>query len=1505
MAKQLGRISGPLLQENLLRNGSNLEFSNDRTVPNSTVLFLDVNNNRIGINSRTPPLGKDLYVNGTVQTNNIISTSDATIADFDISNGQIQNFATPDINITSANSINVPALKTANIFINDNNIETYTANTDLTIEAFAGKNIIFETDTVIDNDLSISGSTFLQDLNAINILFNNITANGITVNRNAQFENIKISQNIISTSESNSNIDLSPAGTGTVEIYANTNVNGNVHATGNITFSANTVLGDQDTDSIVINADVTSNIVPVSSSAYNLGSELRQWSGIKSSSLNVLDIDTAAVTIDGIDITNPQGNVFYVAVNGNNANKGDHQQNPWASLKYALEQADASFGGPVTIYLYPGEYEEELPLYVPPNVTVRGSDLRNCIVKPDSSSQSEDVFLLDGESTIEDLTIKDFYYDNVNDKGYAFRFAEVSSTKTVVTRRSPYIRNVTVITQGSVTSASDPRGFDAGDAGRGALIDGQYVDSSSNDASMLFHSCTFITPNAVAITMRNGVRVEWLNCFTYFADIGLYAINGALGRLTSDGSTVRKGAEIRSIGSANVYGNYGAIADGDETLMYLIGHNFAYTGTGKDVSNDTTLVINENQTVERNNGRIYYTKTNERGNYEVGDSFFVNFDTGITSLTGAGVDLVGLSSITINTAGNQTFINAEKIETGNWRIEDNTISALIGDGNLAAASGTINFTNDVNMQSNLSMTGNFTMSGANFTLGNAVGDSVSFEADVDSNIIPKLGNVFTLGSATKKWNYVYLSNIPIDEIEINDNYIQTVNSNADLELRANSTGNILFTSSTQVNNDLTVDGIVNLTDSVLTTVTHVGNLTHTGNKTQTGDKTVSGQFNVSTTANFDSVQINTNYITSTVLNSDLELRANGTGEVIVPTNNVEITNDLYVSQGTTIANAIVTSSVDFEELVVDDLKILDNRILTTTADTDLILNPNGIGSVQITENNLEIDNNFTVIGSTELLTTNAVGTITHIGTHSIQGDIAQSGTTTITGNISTGSYAQFEDVLFSGNFISTTTSNSDLDLRASGTGVVRFTEDTTIPNNLQINGTLNTASINTPTSLDLNEIVVNNNLEIDDNFITTAISNSNLELRATTGELVNIQDSATIENNSTINGTTNVQNINLTGLLTLLGNINQQGHSAVTGNYNVTGSISTEAAVQFENILISGNSIKTTILNSDLELRANGTGVVRFNNDTQLDNNLTVQGNITAGNIVIDTNLDLDQLITPSNILIDDNYITTTETNSNLELRAHGTGFVEFQDVQFKNNSITTLSTNLEFVPTSILDINTTGAINLPAGTYAERTSTQGDIRYNSEFFLFHGYATSNVAFNGVYSDNFLTRVRVNDTDNVLRFDVNNTEIATITDSVNLLRLDVDDVSVDNNVLSTNALNSNLQFSADGTGEIVIDNIKFGTNTITNTAGGALLITATDPDTYFKIGGTYGIVITANSTSNRRTNPELAEIRFNTSRNTSEIWNGTEWASAAGETGTGTSAEIMAEILDEFILIFG
>jgi hypothetical protein len=88
------------------------------------------------------------------------------------------------------------------------------------------------------------------------------------------------------------------------------------------------------------------------------------------------------------------------------------------------------------------------------------------------------------------------------------------------------------------------------------------------------------------------------------------------------------GAELRSIGSASVYGNYGAVGDGDGVIAYLISHNFAYVGSGKVSTNDPNDRIDANEVVKSNRAKIYYTSVDNEGNFSVGDAFFVNQETG-------------------------------------------------------------------------------------------------------------------------------------------------------------------------------------------------------------------------------------------------------------------------------------------------------------------------------------------------------------------------------------------------------------------------------------------------------------------------------------------------------------------------------------------------------------------------------------------------------------------------------------------------------------------------------------------------------------------------------------------------------------------------------------------------------------------------------------------------------------------------------------------------------------
>jgi hypothetical protein len=1331
------------------------------------------------------------------------------------------------------------------------------------------------------------------------------------------------------------------------------------------------------------------------------------------------------------------------------------------------------------------------------------------------------------------------------DNGYAFRFA----TDFEVTSRSPYIKNVSVITKGSVTSSSDPRGFDAGDAGKGVYVDGAYATINSKEAAMLFHSATFITPGVDALTATNGARIEWLNSFTYFANRSLYAfdsndglkgegktrirLSGISGTFaggetitftSTDNSTVVTkvinsvensdtlvingkdtgllgfdftplsisssggasataiesldlrdfGAEIRMIGSASVYGNNGLVGDGPGVLVYAIGHNLAYIGNGKAVTNDPSTVVQAQEVIETNDAQIRYNSVDHKGDFRVGDLFYVNQETGSASFSVSDFVINTTNGVTFNTGSDTTFVDGSKIETGDWRISGNTIQTLTQDANFNAASGTIKLNDNVDITGNLDVTGNVTI-GGNITIGDEATDTIEIIAGIDSDIIPKVNGVYSLGEATKQWSNIWVNQVNIDSIKIRDNFIETTESNADLEIRANGTGNIYIpNNNVQIDNALTVDGLVTLANTNITgTVTHVGTTNQTGTTNVTGNVTVTQNLDVGAAAQFEEILIDDNFITTTTGNTDLEFRTSGSGNIIVPDNNVNITNDLTVAgdisannltasanitsatanigdvqiSGTTVEatasnadlelrangtgdvtvptsdviisqalqvsgttdlqnvnlggvlthigntvqtgnytltsgyftnsdiridgntiettasssnlelrangsgiisiptnNVEITLNLDVDgdtdlqttnitgtlthlgdtnqtgsytltgQADIDSVQIDSNFITTNVSNTDLELRANGTGKVLIPNNNVQIDNNLTVSGDTDLQATNVTGTITHVGNTTQTGNIDLSGNFDITGAVTVSSVAQFENVNITNNVVTTTESNSDLELRAAGTGEVIVPQnDVHITNDLIVDGTITVGDINSAGTITANQFSTGDIL-IDDNFITTTASNSDLELRASgTGEVVVPSNDVVLSQNLTVDGLATLANTNITGTVTHVGTTNQTGDLNLTGALDVDGDITIAGAVQFENIQIAGNVVETTHTNSDLELRANGTGkVVIPTNDVEVLGNLTVDGTLTVGDIVSTGQIQANTFYT-GDIRVDDNFITTTTSNSDLELRASGTGSIVIDTLSINDSTISTTG-DLTLTPsTEQVIIDATGSVKLPSGTTAQRpTGVAGQIRFNSQLSRFEGYDGTNwIVLHGVEDLDGDTKVTAEQTtganDDTIRFDVAGNTIVDITNiRMSAPKVTVDDITIDGNVISTTTTNTDMILGANGTGSVKIDNIAFSDNTITNTSSNAVTLLSNTDNGYFKFGTTYGMVLPGGTAAERPpvTYTEQGMMRYNSADGRVEIWDGSNWVSVAGAQSGVTRAEA-EDIALEIVLSLG
>ncbi len=1575
----VGRISGPLLKSNLIRNGIDLAFETD-------LLYLDVNNQRIGVKNNAPQY--ELDVTGTTRTIDLVVTNNADIADININSNTIS---------TTSPFLNLATL-----------------------------------DTVV----------------ALNKL---------------RIDSIDIEGNVISTnnddSSANVNLELRPNGTGAVNVHSNLNVDGNIYASGNITADGNINIGDANTDNVIFNAEVASNIIPDIDDLYTLGSDPetggKQWNDVWVTNLissNIIVSDELSVS--DIDFTLVHGNTYYVAENGDDAHFGDHIFDPFASIKHALSVAVAGD----TILISPGVYTEEFPLTIPAGVTVKGESIRAVLIQPTVATNTNDAFLLNGETTVEDLTITGFY-----SPGYAFKYA----SNYTATNRSPYIKNTTVITTGSVTSVSDPRGFDEGDAGKGVFLDGAVASSNSANTALLFHSATFITPGVDAVTLTNGARAEWLNSFTYFANRSIFAYDGTTGRrgagkskltlsgvtgtfaqgntltiTSADASTVLTGtidsidgndvyvqgyldldgfdltpqsitdgtatattidsfdlrefgAEVRLIGSASVYGNFGLVGDGPGVIMYAIGQNLAYIGNGKEVTNDPNTVIQANEIVEASGAKIRYNSVDHKGDFRVGDLFYVNQETGNVTFSVSDFEINTQNGVTFNTGGDTTFIDGSKIETGDWRISGNTVETLTQDANFEGGSGTVNLNSDVNVAGSLDVTGNVTI-GGNITIGDEETDTIQIIAGIDSDINPKISSTYNLGTSAKTWKNLFVNVVNLDNITITDNYITTTATSSDLELRANGTGEIYVPSNNvQIDNDLTVSGVTSLTDiNVTGTITHVGDynqtgnytvagkisngdieiagnviettithsdlelrangtgeiyiptndvvieqdltvsgvtdlqdtnitgtITHVGDTIQTGDTTVTGNVNVTQdldvtgAAQFEEILIDDNFITTTTSDVDLELRAIGTGEILIPNNDVQIDNNLTVDNDIDATNLTTTGLITANSFTTGNIVIDDNFIQTTQSDSNLDLRANGTGVVAVPSNNVVIDENLTVIGSTNLNDVDIQGTVTQVGNTTQTGNINLTGNFGITGNITVSDTAQFEDIKIEDNFITTTETNSDLDLRATQYGIILVPS-----NNVEIANNLNVVGTTTVNNLIVNETVTSNryttgDLLLDDNYITTTQSNSNLELRANgVGEILVPTNDVVIEQDLTVNGSTTLKDTTIVGDITHTGNVTQVGDITLTGNLDVDGDVIISATVvQFEDIQVSGNKITTTLSDSNLELRANGIGEIYVpSNDVIIEQDLTVNGTITVGNIASSGRITANSFST-GDILIDDNFITTTLSNSNLELRANGTGSIIIDTFDINNDTITT-SGDFNIEPGSeLVNINATGALKLPTGTTLERpTAATGQVRYNTDLTRFEGYNGTNwINLKGVEDLDGDTKVTAElsegANDGVIRFDVQGSTIVTIDDTeLSAPRVNVDDIRIDGNVIETTTVNTDLRLSANGTGSVKFDNLAFKESSITNTVSNSITTFNNTDDGYVKFSGSYGIVLPIGTSGER---PPLAytetgQVRFNTQDSRVEVYDGQNWVSVAGS-GSGITRGDAEEIALATVLVLG
>lgn len=1331
----IGRITGPLLKNNLLRQGVDLAFETD-------LLYLDVINGRIGIKTTTP--STDLDINGTARATDLEVTHQADIATFTISGDTIAS-SSSIINLTPS-----------------------------------GANPVVYQGTIVTGDLQLS-------------------------------------TNLIETTGTNTDLVIETTGTGEVNVNANMFVDGNLHATGTITADGNIQIGDSDTDGITFNAEITSNIVPdnpLGVPIYDLGSLGKEWRTTYAHNVVTTDITATSIIGNGIELTLPQGKIWYVAVNGSDTLAGNHENAPFASIKHALTVAQVGD----QVFLYPGVFTEIFPLTIPAGVTLRGSGIRASAIQPTVGTIDKDAILLNGETTVEDLSIVGFRFNSANNTGYALKFA----TGIITTSRSPYIRNISVITSGSVTSPTDPRGYDAGDAGAGAYLDGSIFDPASLDPACLFHSVTFICPAQNVITATNGVRIEWLNSFSYFANKGVYLLSGTTGihgtgltrlRIDSktgtwalgntvtyydtDGTTILASGVIESIEGNFI--NLTGKCVGFESLTDRIGkivntQGDAKLSTAQKKFGTASLVLD---------GVGDYISLVSQPDFEYGTGDFTfEFFWRPTAL--------GTQQILLDcrTAGNDTALYLEMNTAGNIRLFVSNAYRITS--SVACSAGTFNHIALFRVGGVTKLAVNGTLTPTTWT------DSTNYPA-----------RPFRLGAS---WTGGAPSTGYIDEVRVVKGVAKyttsvTVPTNAfsgDLNtvllLHFNGTNN----STTILDDGTTLQDVRTDAGGFADTI-HFANYQDFGSEFRSiGSACIYGVYGVygdgdgvlaylisTNFAYVGSGKIATNDPNDRIEANEVQHynRAKIYYTSVDNEGNFKVGDAFYVNQKT---GEVLFSGQQLSITSLDGITFSDGTNTTIITASELTT-----GNITITGNTIQSN-----IG--DINVTAASGAINLQNNTSISGTLRTSANLTVSGNTTLGDTSA--DTI---NFIG-----------SINTSLIPATPATY---NLGSNSPdLRWATVYVNTA-DMNGITITNNT------ITTTSTDTDLELIANgSGRIyipnndVQLDQNLTVTNDLTVTtGTTYLKNTSVTGTITQTGDINQTGNFTTSGLTQVTGNITGTGYLQLPVITIQGNTVSTTTTNTNLELQANGTGNVVFEGLKIVDNN-----------------------------------IQSTVTNSDIVLTPQGTG---------------------------VVSINSNQSLFLPVGTGAQRPATPsvGMIRYNTDGTgRYEGWTGSYwQQLSGVIDvagQTYITpELTPGAADNTIRFYTNGSLSASL-DSTKLTtaRIQTNNIDIQNNTISTLVSGTDINILTPGAAGVRIGNLKIQNNTITNVVAGAITNFVQSGDGYVRFGGSGGVVIPVGDTVNDR--PGIVEagmIRFNTVLQIVEIYDGVSWGSVAGASGGVTAAE--------------
>ena len=201
------------------------------------------------------------------------------------------------------------------------------------------------------------------------------------------------------------------------------------------------------------------------------------------------------------------------------------------------------------------------------------------------------------------------------------------------------------------------------------------------------------------------------------------------------------------------------------SLVRLTGHDFLQVGTGgTDTTNwPNNPTQNPNQTYQvmtnaTDPGRVYYTATDELGNFYVGDQFQVNQATGNVTLDASAFDLSGLESLRLGSVGGLIGASVNEFSTdgtlgqnSNSKVPTQNAVKTYVDGQIAGLNADKIIEGDTSVET--------IDSGSDGNIQFKINAQMKLQVDSGGNTIPGADNASNLGSSTKRWKNIYAADM--------------------------------------------------------------------------------------------------------------------------------------------------------------------------------------------------------------------------------------------------------------------------------------------------------------------------------------------------------------------------------------------------------------------------------------------------------------------------------------------------------------------------------------------------------------------------------------------------------------------------------------------------------------------------------------------------------------------------------------------------------------------------